>query len=201
MTALIDYDAGNIASVSNALDRLGAPHTVTADPAVLDAAHGIILPGVGHAGAAMKSLMAKGLDEWIRRTTKPFLGICVGLQLMYESSEEADVPTLGLFPGHLRKFEGPGLKVPHMGWSRFAECKRHPLLIGLDTGDFHYFVHSYYPPLGPETLATCEYGVPFTAVAARGNFMGVQYHPEKSGEAGSKLLRNFLDIVNPLIAG
>lgn len=200
MIAMIDYDAGNVASVSNALQRLGVEHEITADTTKLDAADGIIFPGVGHAEAAMRSLMERGLDTWLRQTKKPVLGICVGLQLLYESSEESEIPTLGIFKGRLQRFRGQGLKVPHMGWNRFASMKSHPLLIGLDASDYHYFVHSYYPPLGDETLATCEYGVPFTAVAARGNFMGVQYHPEKSGEAGARLLRNFIHIVYPPIA-
>lgn len=200
MIAMIDYDAGNVASVSNALQRLGVAHEITADTSKLDAADGIIFPGVGHAEAAMRSLMDRGLDSWLRQTTKPVLGICVGLQLLYASSEESEIPTLGIFQGRLQRFRGQGLKVPHMGWNRFASMKAHPLLLGLDTSDYHYFVHSYYPPLGDETLATSEYGVAFTAVAARGNFMGVQYHPEKSGEAGARLLRNFVDIVYPPLA-
>ncbi len=200
MIAMIDYDAGNVASVSNALSRLGVEHVITADHAVLDQARGVIFPGVGHAEAAMRSLIEKGLDRWIVQATKPVLGICVGLQLMYASSEESSIPTLGIFPGHLNRFDSSEMKVPHMGWNTFKEVRRHPLLIGLDTSDFHYFVHSYYPPLGDVTLASCEYGVEFTAVAARGNFMGVQYHPEKSGAAGSTLLRNFCDIVYQPIA-
>jgi imidazole glycerol-phosphate synthase subunit HisH len=200
MIAMIDYDAGNVASVSNALNRLGVQHEITADTAKLDAADGIIFPGVGHAEAAMRSLMDRGLDTWLKQTKKPVLGICVGLQLLYESSEESQIPTLGIFRGRLQRFRGQGLKVPHMGWNRFASMKAHPLLIGLDASDYHYFVHSYYPPIGDETLATGEYGVAFTAVAARGNFMGVQYHPEKSGEAGAQLLRNFVDIVYPPLA-
>jgi glutamine amidotransferase len=119
---------------------------------------------------------------------------------MYEGSEESTIPTLGIFPGSLRKFDSTEQKVPHMGWNTFSEVKRHPLLIGLDTTDYHYFVHSYYPPVGDVTLASCEYGVAFTAVAASGNFMGVQYHPEKSGAAGATLLRNFCDIVYQPIA-
>jgi imidazole glycerol-phosphate synthase subunit HisH len=200
MIAMIDYDAGNVASVSNALTRLGVEHVITADHKVLDDAHGVIFPGVGHAEAAMRSLIEKGLDRWIVQATKPVLGICVGLQLMYESSEESTIPTLGIFAGHLKKFNSTDMKVPHMGWNTFKDAKRHPLLIGLDTSDFHYFVHSFYPPLGDVTLATCEYGVEFTAVAADKNFMGVQYHPEKSGAAGATLLRNFCDIVYQPIA-
>lgn len=200
MIAMIDYDAGNVASVSNALSRLGVEHVITADHNMLDEARGVIFPGVGHAEAAMRSLMDRGLDRWLQQTEKPVLGICVGLQLMYESSEESSIPTLGIFPGRLRRFDSTELKVPHMGWNNFTDMKRHPLLIGLDSTDFHYFVHSYYPPIGDVTLASCEYGVPFTAVAAHGNFMGVQYHPEKSGAAGATLLRNFCDIVYQPIA-
>jgi len=200
MIAMIDYDAGNVASVSNALTRLGVEHVITADHHVLDDARGVIFPGVGHAEAAMRSLIDRGLDQWILQATKPVLGICVGLQLMFDSSEESTIPTLGIFPGHLNKFDSREMKVPHMGWNTFKEVKRHPLLIGLDTSDYHYFVHSFYPPLGDVTLASCDYGVEFTAVAAQGNFMGVQYHPEKSGAAGATLLRNFCDIVYQPIA-
>lgn len=200
MIAMIDYDAGNVASVSNALERLGIEHVITADHDVLDQARGVIFPGVGHAEAAMRSLIDKGLDQWLLQATKPVLGICVGLQLMFESSEESTIPTLGIFPGRLHKFDNTMMKVPHMGWNTFKEVKRHPLLIGLDASDYHYFVHSYYPPLGDVTLASCEYGVEFTAVAAHGNFMGIQYHPEKSGSAGATLLRNFCDIVYQPIA-
>lgn len=200
MIAMIDYDAGNVASVSNALTRLGVEHVITADRNILDEARGVIFPGVGHAEAAMRSLIDRGLDHWLLQAQKPVLGICVGLQLMYESSEESSIPTLGIFPGRLRRFDSTELKVPHMGWNTFRDVKRHPLLIGLDASDYHYFVHSYYPPIGDVTLASCEYGVPFTAVAAEGNFMGVQYHPEKSGAAGATLLRNFCDIVYQPIA-
>jgi imidazole glycerol-phosphate synthase subunit HisH len=200
MIAMIDYDAGNVASVSNALTRLGVEHVITSDHSVLDEARGVIFPGVGHAEAAMRSLIDRGLDQWILLANKPVLGICVGLQLMFESSEESTIPTLGIFPGHLKKFDSREMKVPHMGWNTFKEVKRHPLLIGLDASDYHYFVHSFYPPLGDVTLASCDYGVEFTAVAARGNFMGVQYHPEKSGAAGATLLRNFCDIVYQPIA-
>jgi glutamine amidotransferase len=200
MIAMIDYDAGNVASVSNALTRLGVEHVITADHDVLDQSRGVIFPGVGHAEAAMRSLINKGLDQWLLQATKPVLGICVGLQLMFESSEESIIPTLGIFPGRLHKFDNTMMKVPHMGWNTFKEVKRHPLLISLDASDYHYFVHSYYPPLGGMTLASCEYGVEFTAVAAHGNFMGIQYHPEKSGSAGATLLRNFCDIVYQPIA-
>jgi len=200
MIAIIDYEAGNIASVSHALDRLGVTYELTDRFEVLEAAQGILFPGVGHAEAAMHSLMQKGLDTWLKSCNKPVLGICVGLQLMYEGSEESALPGLGLFRGKLRRFDDSHVKVPHIGWNQFTRMKAHPLLMGLDTHDYHYFVHSYYPPIGDETLATCTYQVDFTAVAAKAQFMGVQYHPEKSGAAGALLLRNFMHIVNPPLA-
>jgi len=200
MIAIINYEAGNIASVSHAFDRLGVAYKVTDRFEELEAAQGIVFPGVGHAEAAMRSLMQKGLDTWLKNCTKPVLGICVGLQLMYEWSEESELPGLGLFSGKLHRFDDSQVKVPHIGWNQFTQMKAHPLLIGLDTKDFHYFVHSYYPPLGEETLASCTYQVTFTAVAAKDHFMGVQYHPEKSGAAGALLLRNFIHIVNPPLA-
>lgn len=200
MIAILDYEAGNIASVSHAFERLGAAYQVTDHLDTLEAAQGVVFPGVGHAEAAMRSLMAKGLDIWLKQCSKPVLGICVGLQLMYEWSEESELPGLGIFRGTLRRFDDTQVKVPHIGWNQFTRMRTHPLLIGLDTTDFHYFVHSYYPPLGEETLAICSYSVDFTAVAAKGSFMGVQYHPEKSGKAGALLLRNFLHLVNPPLA-
>lgn len=200
MIAIIDYEAGNIASVSNAFERLGVDYLVTDRFDTLEAADGIVFPGVGHAEAAMRSLMQKGLDTWLKQCTKPVLGICVGLQLMYEWSEESELPGLGIFRGKLHRFDDTQVKVPHIGWNQFTQMKPHPLLIGLDTTDFNYFVHSYYPPLGEETLASCTYQVDFTAVAAKDQFMGVQYHPEKSGSAGALLLRNFLNLVHPPLA-
>ncbi len=194
MIGIIKYQAGNIASVSNALDRLGAEYTITDQPEKLDKTSAVILPGVGHAGAAMDDLRSRDLDIWIKNTTKPFLGICLGMQIMFESSEEGDSKTLGLIPGRLKKFDSSKNKVPHMGWNQFNVLKEHPLIAGINDKQFLYYVHGYYAPNNEYTLASCAYITDFSAVVARNNFMGVQFHPEKSGQVGSLLLQNFLDI-------
>lgn len=195
MIGIIKYRAGNLASVSNALDRLGAPHFITDKPDELDAAEAVIFPGVGHAAAAMDDLRAKDLDVWLKNTTKPLLGICLGMQLLYESSEEGDCKTLGLIPGRLRKFDSTKDKVPHMGWNQFKVLRDHPLIKGIDDKQFLYYVHGYYAPTNEYTLASCKYIEDFSAVVSRDNYMGVQFHPEKSGNAGSHILQNFLDLV------
>lgn len=194
MIAIVNYEAGNLASVSNALERLGRPYAITSDTAELDSADGVIFPGVGHAGAAMRSLRQNGLDKWLRRTAKPVLGICLGMQLLYESSEEGGgVEGLGLIPGRLKRFRSDDRKIPHMGWNTFSESRPHPLLEGLDSDSYFYYVHSYYAPVNEFTVAECDYITPFAAVAGRDNVSGVQFHPEKSGKDGERLLRNFLE--------
>jgi len=197
MIGILKYRAGNTASVSHALDRLGADHVITDDPGVLETAEAVIFPGVGHAVAAMADLRSRGLDSWLRETTRPVLGICLGMQLLYEATEEGDCQTLGILPGRLRKFSSGQAKVPHMGWNRFVSMRAHPLLDQLDSESWFYYVHSYYAPVDDDTLAACHHTLDFTAVVAQDNYMGVQFHPEKSGSAGERLLRNFLDIVRP----
>ncbi len=196
MIGIIKYQAGNLTSVSNALKRLEADHFISDDPDELEKADGIIFPGVGHAGAAMDDLRSRDLDVWLKNTTKPVLGICLGMQLLYESSEEGDSNTLGLIPGRLKKFDSSKAKVPHMGWNQFEPRLDHPLLKGIDHEQFLYYVHGYYAPANDHTIATCKYIKDFAAVVAKDNFMGVQFHPEKSGSVGSLLLQNFLDMVN-----
>jgi len=142
----------------------------------------------------MDDLRSRDLDIWIKNTTKPFLGICLGMQIMFESSEEGDSKTLGLIPGRLKKFDSSKNKVPHMGWNQFNVLKEHPLIAGINDKQFLYYVHGYYAPNNEYTLASCAYITDFSAVVARNNFMGVQFHPEKSGQVGSLLLQNFLDI-------
>jgi glutamine amidotransferase len=191
--AIIDYKAGNIASVSNALKRLGANYVVTNQHQELDNADKIIFPGVGHARSAMNSLEENGLDSWLKNTQKPVLGICLGMQLLFESTEEGDTKTLGIIAGRLKKFDSTHEKVPHMGWNVFLDFKNHIVLNGTQKNDYVYYVHSYYAPVTPETIATSSYaGVEFASVVAVNNFMGMQFHPEKSGDAGLKLLNNFL---------
>lgn len=195
MIGIIKYQAGNLTSVSNALKRLEAGHFISDDPEELEKADGIIFPGVGHAGAAMDDLRSRDLDAWLKNTTKSVLGICLGMQLLYESSEEGDSSTLGLIPGRLKKFDSFKAKVPHMGWNLFKTNMEHPLITGIDEKQFLYYVHGYYAPLNEYTLATSNYINDFAAVVAKDNFMGVQFHPEKSGTVGSLLLQNFLDLV------
>lgn len=195
MIAIINYEAGNLASVSNALKRLDEPHMVTNKKAELNEAEGVIFPGVGHAKPAMKSLQKNGLDEWLINTTKPVLGICLGMQLLFESSEEGESKGLGIIPGRLRKFDSNVDKVPHMGWNRFKQVHSHPLVDSLSNEQYFYFVHSYFAPMCDHTIASCDYIEDFSAVVCKDNFMGVQFHPEKSGKAGSLLLQNFLKYV------
>lgn len=195
MIGIIKYQAGNIASVSNALERLNTDYFISDQIEELEKADGIIFPGVGHAAAAMDDLRSRELDVWLKTTKKPVLGICLGMQLLYESSEEGDSHTLGLIPGRLKKFDATKGKVPHMGWNQFKVLNKHPLIDGIDNQKFLYYVHGYYAPANNHTLASCNYINDFAAVVAKDNFMGVQFHPEKSGQAGSLLLQNFLDIV------
>lgn len=194
MIGIVKYRAGNLASVSNALERLGANYIVSDIPKELDTCDSIIFPGVGHAVTAMDDLKSRKLDGWLKKTTKPVLGICVGMQLLYESTAEGECETLGIFPGRLEKFDASRAKVPHMGWNQFENTDEHPLLNGLDEHDFFYYVHSYYAPVNKQTLATCRYITEFAAVAVKENFMGVQFHTEKSGQPGSHLLQNFIQL-------
>ncbi|MCC5914078.1 MAG: imidazole glycerol phosphate synthase subunit HisH [Balneolaceae bacterium] len=195
MIGIIKYQAGNLASVSNALERLGADYFISDDPAELEKADGVIFPGVGHAAAAMDDLRSRDLDVWLKNTKKPVLGICLGMQLLYESSEEGDCSTLGVIPGRLKKFDSSMAKVPHMGWNQLKPTKDHHLLKGINNKHFLYYVHGYYAPSNDHTLATCKYIKDFAAVVAKDNYMGVQFHPEKSGQVGSHLIQNFLDVV------
>jgi imidazole glycerol-phosphate synthase subunit HisH len=192
MIAIVKYNAGNIRSVENALHRLGATYEVTDSPAQLHAADKVIFPGVGEASSAMVYLRERGLDEVIRNLRKPFLGICLGLQLMCKHSEEGDTECLGIFQEKVKKFPETG-KVPHMGWNDFVKVKG-PLFKGILLEDNMYFVHSYYAEVGDETAAITDYLVPFSAALQQENFFGVQFHPEKSAEAGSKLIQNFLEL-------
>lgn len=195
MIGIIKYKAGNLASVTNALERLGAQFFISDDPGELEKADGIIFPGVGHAGAAMDDLRSRDLDIWLKKTKKPVLGICLGMQLLYESSEEGETKTLGIIPGRLKKFDSSKAKVPHMGWNQFNPLQKHPIINGINNEQFLYYVHGFYAPSNEYTLASCKYIRDFAAVVAKDNFMGVQFHPEKSGQVGSLLLQNFLDMV------
>ena len=193
MIAIVDYDAGNIRSVANALERLGTEYVLTSDPDAILAADRVILPGVGNAAEAMKSLKDKGLDKIIRSLRKPVLGICVGMQLMCRRSDEDDAQCLGIFDTDVLRFEAaPDAKVPHMGWNSISNLDG-KLFKGVPEGSFVYFVHSYYPALCTDTIATCRHGkTMFSAALKYENFTGTQFHPEKSGGTGEMILRNFL---------
>lgn len=195
MLAIVDSGGANIASVRFALERLGIQSELTADPAVIRAADRVILPGVGSAQEGMKRLQAKGLVEVVRGLTQPVLGICLGMQLLFESSEEGDTASLGLIPGRVARLpESPGITVPHMGWNTLEIRQPAPLLHGFDATTRFYFVHSFAGPVNEFTLAASTHGRPFVAVVQRGNFSGVQFHPERSGTAGAQLLKNFLEM-------
>ena len=207
MIAIIDYDAGNIRSVENALARLGCDYVLTSDPDRIRAARKVILPGVGNAAEAMRSLSDKGLVPVIRSLRRPVLGICVGLQVLCRDSEEGPCEGLGIFDAHVRRFPSPAAtalpalecptdaaKVPHMGWNALGNLDG-KLFAGLRGGEYVYFVHSYYPTLGPDTIATCRHGdVLFSAALKYENFYGTQFHPEKSGSVGERILRNFISL-------
>lgn len=194
--ALVDSGVANLTSVVAALRRLGVTPDVTSDAAVLARADKVILPGVGSAQAAMTQLRAKGLVEPLRALTQPVLGICLGMQILFERSQESGgVDALGVLPGTVELLPGAeGMPIPHMGWNQISPRAAHPLLRGVADGAYVYFVHSYAAPLGEATLASCDYSRPFTAMAGRGNFMGCQFHPERSGETGAAILKNFVEL-------
>jgi imidazole glycerol phosphate synthase glutamine amidotransferase subunit len=197
MIAIVDYGAGNLRSVENTLAALGAPYAIARDAAAILPADKVILPGVGHFGQMMRELAALGIREALvekARSGAPFLGICLGLQAMFEESAEApEQKGLGLFPGRVERFPA-GARVPHMGWNEILPARPSRLLEDIGPKPYLYFAHSYYCPLGDFTAASCEYMVPYTAALESGNVFGVQFHPEKSGPLGLKIMRNFLEL-------
>ncbi len=194
-TVVVRLGVGNTASVMFALERLGAQAVLSDDPARIADAARVILPGVGAAAHAMRLMREKGLGEALARFTRPLLGICLGQQLLYEASEEGDATGLGLIAGRVTRLPAlPQTPSPHMGWTRFAQRRMHPLLDGVPVDAYAYFVHSFVCPLSDCTLATADYGVRFSAIVARGNAYGCQFHPERSGASGSRLLKNFLNL-------
>ena len=196
MTAILKYNAGNVQSVQFALERLGESSILTDDPAALRQARRVIFPGVGEAASAMAYLHSRGLDEVLLSLQQPVLGICLGMQLFCRYSEENDTNCLGIFDTEVKLFQpdeqNQHLKVPHMGWNTLEQLQG-PLFEGIPEQSWVYFVHSYYASLAPQqTAATCHYGHPFAAALQKDNFYGVQFHPEKSGAAGQRILENFL---------
>jgi glutamine amidotransferase len=192
MVAIIDYDAGNVRSLQFALERLGAESTLTDDALVIENADKIIFPGQGAAGKAMEKLKNKGLDKLIPKLKQPVLGICLGMQLLCESTEEDQAQGLGIVKGKVIRFSDR-VKVPQMGWNSISSLKS-PLFKGIEAGDFMYLVHSYFVPILPETIAQSDYDGPYSVALQKDNFYGVQFHPEKSSTTGSLLLKNFLDL-------
>jgi imidazole glycerol-phosphate synthase subunit HisH len=191
--AIIDSGGANLASLEFALARLAASCCVTSDAATIRAAPRVLLPGVGSAGAAMQRLRERGLAQLIPTLRQPLLGICLGMQLLYESSEEDATRGLAILPGQIRRLQpAAGLPVPHMGWNQLLPQVPDPLLGGVGATDYLYFVHSYAAPLGAATLALTEYGHAFSAVVRARNFWGTQFHPERSSRAGARILENFL---------
>ncbi len=196
MIAIVDYDTGNLRSVCNALERIGAEFCVTSDVSVLRSADKVLLPGVGEASSAMQKLQERGLCNVIKELTQPVLGICIGMQLMCRHSEEGSVDCLDIFPTVVRRFVADreqGVKVPHMGWNEINALKS-PLFRGVDDGAFVYFVHSFAPDICDEAIALSCNGKLFASALAKNNFYGTQFHPEKSGSVGERILKNFLEL-------
>lgn len=191
--AIVKYNAGNTESVRNALRRLGVDPLLTDEPDVLRSADRVIFPGVGEASSAMRHLRAKGLDRVIRGLSQPVLGICLGMQLLGAHSDENDSEGIGIFDFRVRRFDIPELKVPHIGWNNIDTLSG-PLFEGVPDGAFVYFVHGYYADCIPGTSARCEYGGSFSAAVGRDNFFATQFHPEKSGGIGERILANFMAI-------
>jgi len=193
---IIPSCGSNLASLQFALERLGVDAPLTEDPLRIRAATHVILPGVGAAAPGMEGLRAAGLHELIPTLTQPVLGICLGMQLLFASSEEEDTPCLGVIDAAVRRFPAsPDHPVPHMGWNELVPIGESPLMEGVPAGSYTYFVHSYAAPTGQYTRAETTYGVPFSSVIEHRNFYGTQFHPERSSRAGAQILDNFLRIV------
>ena len=201
MIAIVNYDTGNIRSVINALGRVGCTDWVyTDDKSILAKADKVLLPGVGEASSAMAKLTERGLDTFIPTLTQPVLGICVGTQLMCQSSEEGNAQCMGIFRTKVKKFQPTAHssqpivpKIPHMGWNQITDL-RTPLFKDIDEGAYIYYVHSFYPELCADTIATTHYINDFSGALGRDNFFGTQFHPEKSGTIGAQILKNFLEL-------
>ncbi|ASW80794.1 MULTISPECIES: imidazole glycerol phosphate synthase subunit HisH [Vibrio] len=206
---IIDTGCANVSSVKFAIERLGYPVTISKDPDVVLTADKLFLPGVGTASEAMKNLQQRDLITLVKQVEKPLLGICLGMQLLGQLSEEKGqqasdqangivdndiVECLRLCDGEVRLMDTGDLPLPHMGWNTVNAESGHPLFKGIEQGEYFYFVHSYAMPVGEYTIAECEYGKPFTAALQSGNYYGVQFHPERSSKAGSALIKNFLEL-------
>jgi len=199
MIVIIDTGCANLSSVRFAIERLGYDVIVSKDPDVLQKADKLFLPGVGTAKEAMNNLINRELVDEIKKLTQPVLGICLGMQMLAEGSEEgfgdeAVIKTLGLVDGNVEEMDVSPLRSPHMGWNQITPKLDEPLFKDIPAGSYFYFVHSFALPVNENTIASCDYGTPFTAAVNKGNFYGVQFHPERSGKAGAQLIKNFLEL-------
>jgi len=195
MTAIIDYDSGNIFSLGSALERIGEEYTVTSEESVILSAERLILPGVGEASHAMAIIKERKLDIILQRSKVPVLGICIGMQLMCSYSEEGETSCLGFFSPVVKRLLPEGVKIPHMGWNS-ADNIKGSLFDGIKEGECFYFVHSFAPEFSLSATSLTEHGTLFSSSLESGRFFGTQFHPEKSGEAGERVLRNFINITN-----
>ena len=197
MISIFDYGAGNLRSVENTLGAIGAEYHLIRDAASIRSATKLILPGVGHFGQMMRALDEMNVREALIETIRggvPFLGICLGMQALFTASEEApEERGFGIYEGQVKRFQGD-MRIPHMGWNNLEPLRDAKLLQGTGERPYVYFAHSYYAPVVPATAAVCEYSIPYTAVLEQGNVCGVQFHPEKSGDLGLKIVRNFVEI-------
>ncbi len=191
---ILDTGCANLASLYYAVQRLGFSPTISADEKNIQAADKLFLPGVGSAQAAMHQLQERGLVELIQNCTQPVLGICLGMQLLGKHSEEGDTQTLGLIDATVARMKAPGLSLPHMGWNTLTPRACHPLFDGISNQDYFYFVHGFAMAISACTIAESEYGESFSAAVQHNNFYGVQFHPERSGKSGARLLKNFLEL-------
>ncbi|SJL83296.1 imidazole glycerol phosphate synthase subunit HisH [Vibrio palustris] len=197
---IIDTGCANISSLRFSIERLGYDVTISKDPDVVLGADKLFLPGVGTATEAMKNLQERQLVELVKQVTQPLLGICLGMQLLGLRSQEkpshttADIDCLGLCAGEVSLMDTQGLPLPHMGWNTVTAASGHPLFAGIEADEYFYFVHSFAMPVGEYTIATCDYGQPFSAAIQSGNYYGVQFHPERSSKAGATLINNFLTL-------
>lgn len=199
MNVIVDTGCANLASVKFAVERLGYQVTITDDVALIQSADKVILPGVGTAKHAMANIKAKNLVNVLQNLTQPVLGFCLGMQLMTESSTEGNctrniVPCLNLIPTKIEPLKAQENRLPHMGWNTLTQVSSHPIFNGISVGDYFYFVHSFAAPISDYTIASCEYGSTFSAAIAKDNFIGCQFHPERSSALGSKIIQNFLEL-------
>ena len=192
---IIDSGGANLASLQFAFERLGAKTRVTADPAEITSAARVILPGVGSAADAMSRLRKNGVADLLPSLTQPVLGICLGMQLLFERSEEGDTDCLGILPNEVKRLQpANGRPVPHMGWNQLSAVRADPILEGISAEDYVYFVHSFAVAVSEVTVASADYGIALSAIVRRGNFWGTQFHPERSAQTGARVLANFLRV-------